>query len=483
MLKIIYFWRTKAILYKDAQTDCVMKTIIKFFTPFHLFVFTTLIYLFFIIYVAFYNRLASDDYYFKAKVLEYGFFKSLFVYYTSWQGRFGAHLLINTIIFFNDILPMLFIYSIALLGLYLYSISQILKHILPITQVSPLILYSVSLLILGVFLITVYDISSFYWLNASAMYFGGIAFALLGISKLLSPSHSFLSYSILIFSFVIAGSSSESFSFIFNILLISYLLYQKLYLKVKIPTKYWVGFVCCFISFLLMVTAEGNQVRRSAFPEISVTYALFRSVKYVYYTILAMIAQRAIFFLVLSVMMIYVGAFFRKESSINEEKCIRLLLTAVPLFIGLLIISVFPNVYAMGGIGAYRSLTHINFYTVVFFSVLSFFIGYYTNFSKKIAQMLASIGTVTFLIMANDLRIQLHYTKQYVISEDARTAHLKKLKEQGFKGKAILKPLYDSPYNLLVINEINKSSLFYTNKCITQAEQLGFEIELFQQSK
>lgn len=448
--------------------------------PFYFLIFSGLTYLFFILSAAYYNRLASDDYCFKASIVSDGFFKSLYVYYTTWQGRFGAHIIINTVIFFYDNFPSLFVYAVGLVGLYLFAIYRILRTLL-FSQFAgcPLILLAVSILIFNIFLLTVYDLRTFYWLNASAMYFGGIAFALLGISELLSASKSIFSYFILIISFTIAGSSAENFGLIFNLLILLFLAHQTFYGKINSYSykKTIIAFIFCFAAFLVMIFADGTQVRRSLFPEVNIFYAAFRSFKYVYYTILALVAQRTIFLLVLAVAMIYVGALCRSEKSIDEQWVVKVLIAVIPLGFCFLAACVFPNVYAMGGIGEYRALTHIAFYVVVAVATLSFLIGYKTYFPTSLSKLLTVVGAVTFLIMANDMRINLHYTKQYVASEDARIAHLQELKKAKTKGMITLKPLYYTPYNLFVPNEIRKQN-GYQNSCISNAMNLGFSIRI-----
>lgn len=447
--------------------------------------FVCIVYVFFILLVAYSNRLAADDYCFKADVLEYGFFQSLKMYYTTWQGRFGAHLIINTVVFFYDSCPSLFVYAVLLVMVFLFAIHKILGNLLVFSVPNrPLILWAVSFLVFGIFLLTVYDLSAFYWLNPSAMYFGGIAFALLGVSELVSSSKSILSYGVIALSFVVAGSTAESFGLILNLLFVLFLVHQTYYQKINAYTyqKTIFGFVFCFAAFLVMVLAEGNQVRRSAFPDTNIFYAIYRSIKYLYYTILALVAQRAIFLLVLSVAMIYVGTLFRKENTVNEARVARQMAVAIPVFLCFLVACIFPNVYAMGGIGEYRSLTHIAFYVVIFIAVLSFVIGYKTHFPQSLSRLFTLIGSITFLIMANDMRINLSYTKQYVASEDARMTLLLQLKKEKTTGTVVLKPLFETPYNIFISNELNPKNN-YASHCISRAMQLGFSITIEEKPK
>jgi hypothetical protein len=462
--------------------------------PFYFLFFTNITYLFFTLYVAYYNRLALDDYYFKALLVKYGFWESVYQNYINWQGRVGMQLIMNIILSLQAKIHALFLYHLALVFIFIYSIFTILKHLLSrLWQKSNFYLFILSLLIFNTFLLTVYDFRAFYWLSASLVYFNAIAFALLGISALLSPSQSMFSYLIIFCGLSVGGSSAENFSFMLTLLLglliiIKFLNFK--YLKNKEienflylnSSKLIFTFVICLIAFLVMVLAEGNQVRKNAFPDMSILYALFRSTKYVYYTILALVAQKSIFLLVLCLSVIYIGSLCRiaqgeKYHQPDEGMVVKVLVYASVLFVIFLIICVFPNVYALGGIGEYRSLTPIAFYVVIFFSSISFLIGYKTLFPTKIARILTIFGAVTFLIMSNDLRINLYYTKQYVKSEDERMAHLLRLKKEGFQGTVTLKPLFHTPYNLFIMNEIDGSRKFIS-RFICESMQAEFSLEL-----
>ncbi len=454
--------------------------------------FTNSLYLFFILKIAFYNRLALDDYCFKAWLKEYGFWGAVYYNYTTWQGRFGSQMLINLTLQLYEVIPNLLFYHIFLIGIYLFSIFKILSKILPQRILKNWQIFALSLLIFNSFLLTAYDFSAFYWLNASAMYFGGIAFALLGFSEIVSPSQSVFSYLILSISFLIAGSSSESFGLVL-LLFLSILLAFQLFpylltfairffhletVKFKLKDKKIVlAFAFCLLSFLVMVLAKGTWERKSTFPEMGIMYALYRSIKYVYYTVLALTVQKSIFLVVFAISMMYVGALCRNNTSINEKGIVKLLIVSILFLPLLLVIGVFPNVYAMGGIGAYRSLTHLAFYVLVYTAILSFLIAYQTSFSLQVAGTLTIFVSVSFLIMSNDLRINLHYTRLCLDSDKARIDYLLELQSKNTQGIVKVKPLYQSPYNILITNEV-KGDNAYAGKCICKAIGADFSIEV-----
>jgi hypothetical protein len=458
---------------------------------FALLLFTNSLYLFSALKIAFYNRLALDDYCFMAWLREYGFWGAIHHNYTTWQGRFGSQILLNLTLQLYNLIPTLFFYHLVLIGIFLFSIFKILSQFLPQGVLKNWQTFTISLLIFNSFLLTTYDLSAFYWLSASAMYFGGLAFALLGFAEVVSPSKSTFSYLILSVSFLIAGSSSESFGMVL-LLFLMLLSFSQLFPKLLNSTfqllgleeikispknkKIFFAFAVCLLAFLAMIFAKGTWERKSAFPEMSLIDALYRSAKYLYYTILALAVQKSIFLLVLSISMIYVGALYRKANSINEHSTVKILVAGTFALLFVLFIGVFPNVYAMGGIGAYRSLTHLAFYVLIFTAVLSFLIGYQTNFPLQIAKTLTIFASVSFLVMSNDLRIGLHYTRLYLESDKARMDYLLELKSQNTQGTVKVKPLYQSPYNILIMNEIKEDNTF-VGKCICEAIGAEFRVE------
>ncbi|GAB4186484.1 MAG: hypothetical protein OHK0057_01650 [Thermoflexibacter sp.] len=240
--------------------------------------------------------------------------------------------------------------------------------------------------------------------------------------------------------------------------------------------KILLAFALCFLSFLAMIYAKGTWERKSIFPEMSLIYTLYRSAKYLYYTILALIVQKGIFLLVLSVCMIYVGTLCRKTNSINEHITVKILVVGIFALLLLLLIGVFPNVYAMGGIGAYRSLTHLAFYVLISTAMLSFLIGYQTAFPLQIAKTLTIFASVSFLIMSNDLRIGLYYTRLYLESDKERMDYLSVLKSKNMQGIVKVKPLYQSPYNMLIMNEIDGENAF-VGECLCKAMGVEFRLE------
>ena len=145
------------------------------------------------------------------------------------------------------------------------------------------LLFNFSALIFNMHVISNFDFSTLYWLNASAMYFGGITFALLGLSAMLSNSKKIRSYIIIIISFIYAGSSSENFSIIFLLLLFFLIIYHIMNSQIKLNAKVFldkeiVAFFTCLLAFFIMFFAPGNKIRQTFFPTPSMTNTIIISI-------------------------------------------------------------------------------------------------------------------------------------------------------------------------------------------------------------
>src|SRR5207302_385889 len=156
-------------------------------TVFLLFLFfSNISYLSYLITLGYFNRLAADDYCFMKVLNDNGYWGALSFWYNNWQGRFGPHLVIDLVVKLYSYFNSLFIYLLVIIGLYIYSVSKILRCLLAENgnHNSKFFLFNLSVLIFNMHVISNFEFSTLYWLNASAMYVGGIAFALLGISEM-----------------------------------------------------------------------------------------------------------------------------------------------------------------------------------------------------------------------------------------------------------------------------------------------------------
>src|SRR5687767_7793072 len=92
---------------------------------------SNLLYLYYILLIAYNNVLLLDDYWFMAKSNQYGIFGSISWWYNNWQGRFAPQLMTIIIVKANEWLNSLFPYTILLITLFVHSILRLFHQRLP----------------------------------------------------------------------------------------------------------------------------------------------------------------------------------------------------------------------------------------------------------------------------------------------------------------------------------------------------------------
>lgn len=471
---------------------------------FFLFLFTAgnILFLVYLIGLAYYDRMVTDDYCFLEKLNTYGFWGSIWSWYNTWQGRLGPYSIINSVIKYHSQFPSLFLYVVSIILLYYLAIFRIIKNILAVdyteTKKRFLIIANFAVFLFNIFAVSNFEFSTLYWLNVSTMYFGGILFALIGIGEILSPSESWFSYIIIAFSALYAGSSAENFGSIIIFLGLIYMcwLYYsnkkngnklKNIFQDKRKRKFILAFVFLCIAFIAMVMAPGNELRRAGNPKQTIFQA-FRISLSSYYVLLTLYIPAKIKYLSLLVFpSVYSGCFFRRKKEITNPIFLsRFYAYLLLAFLVLLWICLLPTAYAIGNIGPDRSLTHIAFYLVLLVSSLFFTIGSKTQFPKKLA-LVMSIFTLSFyLILGFDkIYFNLQDTAKHADSLDQRTNEIAQWKKSRNNMPLELERIYVPINNSFWYEEIGTGredvDNYWKNNCIMKGLGLDFELRLKKQ--
>jgi hypothetical protein len=451
--------------------------------------FANLAYLGYLIILGCYNRFTYEDYSLLATLNEVGFWKANAYMYNNWFGRLVPGLVCYAVAKGYSCCNSLFIYILMLIGLYVYSIAKILKHFLPERKIGKnnFLLFTFAILIFNIFVINNFEFSNFYWLATSPMYFGGIAFALLGLGEMISNSRKIHSYVFLIVGFVYAGSSSGPFGLICTMLLLVLVCYRILNSQINSSAKAFskkevIAFLVCLTGFLILFFAPGNKIRQAYFPEPSIINAIKISAITLNSLLFNLIAENLGYLIILTFPFIYLGTLYRDKNSQNDLKLsIRLLLGSI-IFVIFLYVTLLPTAWGISQMGPLRSMTHIIFYLVCFFSLFCFLIGYQTLFSRNLALTLSVFSCFLILILSiKGFMFKLPETIKYVRSEDERIEQLLKLKNDGNKDPVFLDRLYSSQHVVLMIHEIAEDSTsehYWKNREISKCLNLGYDIYL-----
>ncbi len=399
--------------------------------------------------LGYYNRLAIDDYCYQTAQNEYGFFSPFTFWYQNYQGRFAPQFFINltTKIFglTNTLLP----FTILFLILFTWVIYKLLKKIAP--ALSNFELLNLGIFVFSLVVINNYEFNTFFWLNASAMYFGGVLFLLIGINEILSSKKNLLTYLLIIFCGVYVGSSSETFALIWSILaglsLIFFASRFKFDYRMFVADihfkKLIVAFICCSISLIAMYLAPGNDVRLkitaiNMHQQIPLPlHKLYPAAINAFIVFGSNTVFKLPFWVLLSLPFFYIGIYLKDTIPLyNKVINIKLLSLCFGIF---LLICLIPTVYMQGDIGPKRALTHVACYIAFYVVIFSFVTGLKLKLNQHTFLWVAVISIAFWIfIIIGRLKNEIPDVKRYAHSEDIRIAYLKSFENRGLYDTTIL---------------------------------------------
>ncbi len=333
-----------------------------------------LAYLLFILVIAFHNVPQADDYCFMVTLDYHGFFGSMMWWYQNWQGRFMPYIIINAFLFIYERFGTLLPYALFLIFIYLFSIYSLLIKIIspPRSTWNRLFILGLSITVFNTLLLFHLDTATFFWINVSAMYFGGVAFFLLGTNYVFTENESIFSYSVLIFSFLYAGASSELFGLMVLILL-AVMLWIVFYNKGKlieenrrkmILKKIGISLSAALVAFIIMYLAPGNKIRTSNFPPSSILNAIKLTPSALNYFIFLLIPSRLGYLFIVLFAFIFAGAYFGKKQY-KEYISFRIALLCFIILAGAILFTQFIFMYALSYSGPSRAYVHLSMLFVV----------------------------------------------------------------------------------------------------------------------
>ncbi len=447
--------------------------------PFHRLLFygffvANLLSIIYFVLLGYYNRLAIDDYCYKTAQDEHGFFSPFTFWYQNYQGRFAPQFFINLITnifgFIHSLLP----FTILFQSLFIAIIYKLLKKISPV--LSNFELLNLSIFIFSLFVINNYEFNTFFWLNVSAMYFGGLLFLLIGINEIISSKSYFWTYLLIIFCGIYVGSSSETFALIWSLIgglaIILFIRRTKNDYRLLIANihfrKLVVAFIFCSVSFLVMYLAPGNDIRlkitainmhqqiplplNKLFPATLGAFIVFSC-----YT-----AFKLPFWILLSLPFLYLGNYL-KDKIPYSDKVVQIKLLSLYLAIFLLICLI-PTVYVQGDIGPKRALTHVSCYITFYVVFVSFVSGLKIKINKDYIVWLAVISmTFWIFIIINRMKNEMPEVKRYARSEDIRIAYLKSFENKGLSDTCSCSSTYHP------ISDLREHLRAFTQKSVNNA--------------
>lgn len=446
----------------------------------------------------FYNRPALDDYCYLSAQNENGFLSPFTFWYQNWQGRFAPIFLINAFLKIYDLVPSLLQLTILLLTSFIWVIYKLLSRIL--IYLSRFELLNLSAFVTSVFVINNYEFNTFYWLNASAMYFGGVLCLLIGLNEILSKRANFWHFLALSVCAIFVGSSSETFALIWAgvsglVLLTGIALKSKVRFSRLLIAKLSLAFAFCLISFMVMYLAPGNAVRLKI-TSLAVHQTiplplneLSGASMHALVVFCAKTLPKIPIWLLLCFPFVYIGSRLKQ----NNWSTVNLKLIIVT-FIALVIICLVPTVYVQGNIGPSRALTHVACYITAFLIIISLIIGERLQKRPGLVWIAAVSVALWILMLIGDIRNNVPEASKYAKSEDTRLTYLRTFENKFVTDTLSLNPLHrpilhekindwvfpkqKQLHYVLQPNEIKPPEQDFVNDCICRGLHLEFHLKL-----
>ncbi len=444
--------------------------------------FTLALFVCLVLMLCYFNRLATDDYYFIWDVRNHGIVTGVTSQYMEWCGRFAAT-------FFMDLFYKLF------------DVNYIYYSFFPF--VSAFLLFAGIYFLLGNFAITVskqqkvfcsasftallfflsVDIGeSWFWFCGQSSYLWSIIAFVWGCVFLSNQKYAILSTIGAVICFIYVGGSSEVYSVIFGIFF-TVLLFRNYRRSINISTflrsnnKLLIVYVVFAISFIIFLIAPGNYLRDGLFPEHKFLYSFFITAKSFVKFGIFYLPFKLPYIFIFATPFLLLGDSCKSYSIKFFSSSFKSFFYKTSLgFFAILFIFYLLVAYVMVETGPPRIVFLVSFLLSIYACIVFFYAGYKGLFNivkLRIIQnvsVLLGIGLMLFFIIQ-----QYSITSNYSKANDARIAYVTDLNKTIEKDTLIiLAPL--PPSGMLYSTEIANDTTHFTNRELRLGYNLKFHV-------
>lgn len=441
-----------------------------------------------LIMLSYFNRLATDDYYFIWDVRNHGIITGVTSQYMEWCGRFAATFAMDVFYKAFDvnynyyilfpILSVLLIFA----GIYFLSRNIASKLSLAITPVQKrLIAASFTALL---FFLSVDIGESWFWFCAQSSYMWSIIAFIWGCVFLSDGKNTFVSTSLALLCFVYVGGSSEVYSVIFGLFFTLFLFRNYRHSEnfnsfLSANKKAVIVYIALVISFIIFLIAPGNYLRDGLFPEHQFLNSFFITAKsFVKFGILYLPFKLPYIF-------IFAFPFLLLGDAVKSIEVKALSLSFKSFFIRIsifftlvLFLFFFIVAYVMVETGPPRMWLLSSFLFAIYCSLVFFYAGYKGILKEKLLTALKHCSIVIGIgLMLFHLVYQYPIASKYAKANDERIEFITEL-NKTIKGDSLvyLTPLPQP--GMLYSTEIGTDTSHFTNKELRLGYDLKFHIAL-----
>jgi hypothetical protein len=415
---------------------------------FPLFVLCNICFLVYFLVLGYYNQPATDDYCILNAQVKYGINSSYTFWYQARNGRILPLYLTNTFLNLFQKTGSIFGFTLFMIAGFIFAIHRILniiqkKHI-PKQKLSQWSIFNIATFIFCLFVFNNFKFNTFYWLNASTMYFGGILFLLLGLGEILNNKIRWYSYPFVLFCFLYAGFSTENQALAMVMLFLGIII-----LNLAIGKKldwnlsrlfYFATAILC-MSFVLLLLAPGSQNRLNSESDLVVTNNSFNIIV----SFLNNFTQK-LFLLFIEIFLVYLPTILLSlpiiilisRDFISNEPVFKTINIWPFFFVALILIGICiaPTIFIFGFIGPQRVLTGVNAVLLILAIIICFqaSVKYHNKLNIKYLTTLSCISLVLFIFnLSIRLSKELPVLQKYSQLEIQKRVELKMAKNGAEK--------------------------------------------------
>ncbi len=429
----------------------------------------------------------TDDHWFLELTPERGKWGTAKFFYTTWGGRFGSYLITSAVVEGYRAWGTLFHYYgplIVSLGFFIYKNTAVWADRCSLRfPWHWLTLGNIAGLIVGVWWLAAPEISAFYWLCASVLYYGGILSALVALYLLFAKRHSpWLVFPFLFLTAGYAGNSVETFGTAWLVGLGAYFGYGLYRPKraEKTDPQHLAMVGCAFtgaaVGWAILILAPGNLVRMQYFPNSGWVHLAQNLRRNLPYFLTEQLPEMLLPYSFLAIIFFYLGSQAQKHPPGSEPDLARQLVIGLAMVAGLIFCALLPPIFATGGVGPGRSMAGIAFLLLLLVAYFSLRLGQFAVFPRRVAFLLALVfGLAYSYKQRSDLLNHRAGTHRFATEYRARLAHLRQLQAAGQRAPVTLKRV-TMPPGIFSFNELSPDPA--QNGAFQRAYQLDFPVRV-----
>jgi hypothetical protein len=438
--------------------------------------------------LCYYNRLATDDYYFIWDVRNHGIAIGVTSQYMEWCGRFAATFAMDVFYKWFDIHYSYYAFLTVASALLLFSgvyfiLSNLVKcynlHF-PNTQKA----LSAACFTALLFFLSVDIGESWFWFCSYSSYLWSIVAFIWGMAFLISKKNTFLSGLGAVFCFIYVGGASEVYTAIYGLLL-TILLFRnyrnagafRIFVQEPFNKKLTLAYIAMGISFLIFLIAPGNYLRDGLFPDHPFFYSFFITAKSFVKFGALYLPFKLPYILAFAFPFIIFGQKFRSSDLPFFHHSFKAFFYRISFSFAILLFVFFYMVaFVMVETGPPRIWFLLSFLLAVYSCVVCFYAGYKLDLSLMQLQRIRYLTlTAGFLLMIYALITQFSTASAYAAAHDERVEHIVELNNVLKKDTLIrLSPL-PRP-GMLYSGEIASDSNHFTNKELRLGYNLRYHV-------